>query len=126
MTTWCAVCNGQDGRGWTGDSARELEELTIRPGQTVSARVGVDRNGEKNRVEFGKDEAGRNLPHGAFVDNIGLNGLLIPENQTEREFFITAAPKVEPGRRQFHLQSNTPGKPTSRPIWLNILPALAQ
>ncbi len=104
--------------------ANELEELTIRPGQTVSARVSIVRNGEKNRVEFGKEDAGRNLPHGAFVDNIGLNGLLIPEDQFEREFFITAAPKVRPGRRQFHLQSTAPGKPTSRPVWLNVLPPL--
>ncbi|MEZ6076210.1 MAG: hypothetical protein R3C56_11235 [Pirellulaceae bacterium] len=52
---------------------------------------------------MGKEDSGRNLPHGAFVDNIGLSGLLIPEGQTQREFFITAAPKVAPGRRQFHL-----------------------
>lgn len=100
---------------------RELDQLDIQPGQTISARVLVERNGATSRIELGNDSAGRNLPHGAFVDNIGLNGLLIPEGQTEREFFITAAPKVAPGRRQFHLKSGTPGNPTSRPVWLNVV-----
>lgn len=98
-----------------------IEEIEIQPGQTVSAKLIVNRNGEKRRIGFGKEDAGRNLPHGAFVDNIGLNGLLIPEQQTEREFFITAAPKVKPGRRQFHLRSDTKNNPTSRPIWLNVV-----
>ncbi len=101
----------------------ELQELTIVPGQTVAARVVVERNGTESRIELGNESSGRNLPHGAFVDNIGLNGLLIPEGETEREFVITAAPKVAPGRRQFHLRSATSGNPTSRPIWLNVQPA---
>jgi WD40 repeat protein/mono/diheme cytochrome c family protein len=99
----------------------EVEELTIRPGETISARVVVERNRTDTRIELGKEDSGRNLPHGAFVDNIGLNGLLIPEGQMEREFYITAAPKVLPGRRQFHLKSATAGKPTSKPIWLHVL-----
>src|SRR5690606_7696679 len=68
------------------DGARELEVLEIRPGETISARVVVERNGTTSRIGFGKDDAGRNLPHGAFVDNVGLNGLLITEEQSEREF----------------------------------------
>jgi hypothetical protein len=105
------------------EPARELSEVTIRPGETIAARLVVDRHGTQGRIGFGKEDSGRNLPHGAFVDNIGLNGLLITEQQSEREFFITAAPKVLPGRRQFHLRSDTKGNPTSRPIWLNVLPA---
>ncbi len=101
----------------------ELETLRIAPGQTVSAVVAVERNGFAGRIEFGKDDSGRNLPHGAYVDNIGLNGLLITENADAREFFITLASKVRPGRRQFHLKSNTRGSPTSRPVWLEVLPA---
>ena len=100
---------------------RRIDQLTIRPGETISARIVVDRQGEKRRIGFGKDDSGRNLPHGAYIDNIGLNGLLIPEGETEREFFITAAPKVAPGRRQFHLRGDTQGKPSSRPIWLNVV-----
>ncbi|MFN3192624.1 MAG: c-type cytochrome domain-containing protein [Aureliella sp.] len=103
------------------DPTFELEELQIRPGETISAKILVQRRGEKNRISFGKEDSGRNLPHGAFVDNIGLNGLLIPETQAEREFFITAAPKLKPGRRQFHIRSETSGKPTSKPIWLHVV-----
>lgn len=98
-----------------------LTELTIHPGETISAKVVVERNGTESRIGFGKEDSGRNLPHGAYVDNIGLNGLLITEQQSEREFFITAAPKVQSGRRQFHLRGDTKGNPTSRPIWLNVV-----
>lgn len=105
----------------SSDRTSELKELPIRPGQTVSARVIVNRIDE-SPISFGKDDSGRNLPHGAYVDNIGLNGLLIPGGQTEREFFITAAEKLKPGRRQFHLQTESKGKATSPPIWLNVLP----
>lgn len=105
------------------DSQVEVDELVIRPGETVSALVRVERNGMESRISFGKEDSGRNLPHGAYVDNIGLSGLLITEVQSEREFFITAAKKVQPGRRQFHLRSETKNNPTSRPIWLTVLPA---
>jgi mono/diheme cytochrome c family protein len=100
----------------------ELSELTIRPGQTISARLRVERNGFEGGIGFGKEDSGRNLPHGAFVDNIGLNGLLIVEGQSEREFFITAAPKVKPGRYQFHFRTEIKDNPTSKPIWLNVVP----
>ncbi|MFM8702603.1 MAG: hypothetical protein ACKOHG_01830, partial [Planctomycetia bacterium] len=66
---------------------------------------------------------GRNLPHGVYVDNIGLNGLLIEEGRHEREFFITAAPKAPPGRRLFHLRTAVDGGQTSPPAVLNVLPA---
>ena len=108
------------------DSNREVEELSIRPGETISARILIQRQGVESRVSFGGDDSGRNLPHGAYVDNIGLNGLLIPEGQNEREFFITAAPKLQPGRRQFHLQNDSAGKATSRSLWLNVLPPQAK
>ncbi|MBX3420444.1 MAG: hypothetical protein KF752_02695 [Pirellulaceae bacterium] len=100
---------------------QEVDRLIIRPGQTISARVRIDRQGFAGPVSFGREDSGRNLPHGAFVDNIGLNGLLIPEEQIERELFITAAPKVKPGLRQFHFRTETSGNPTSRPIWLEVV-----
>lgn len=60
-------------------------ELTISPGQTISAIVRIRRKaGFNERVFFGALEAGRNLPHGVFVDNIGLNGLMIVKNAVER------------------------------------------
>lgn len=97
-------------------------ELTIRPGQTISARVKVVRNDFPGRIEFGKEGAGRSLPHGVFIDNLGLNGLLIVEGQDEREFFITAAPKAPPGRRLFHLRTTQADGHASAPAVLKVLP----
>jgi hypothetical protein len=96
-------------------------EVRIRPGQTISARVRADRRDFQGRIELGGDDSGRNLPHGVYVDNIGLNGLLIVEGQTEREFFITAARKVLPGERLFHLRATGDGGQCSQPVLLKIL-----
>jgi hypothetical protein len=98
-------------------------EFTIRPRQTISARVKIVRHDLPGPVALGKEGAGRNLPHGVFVDNLGLNGLLITDRETEREFFITAAPKAAPGRRLFHLATDADGGQASVPVWLNVLPA---
>lgn len=102
------------------ESGRPME-LLIRPGQTITARVRADRRDFKSRIELGGEDCGRNLPHGVYVDNIGLNGLLIVEDQTEREFFITAARKARPGTRLFHLRANGDGGQCSQPVLLRIL-----
>jgi hypothetical protein len=99
-------------------------EFTIRPGQTITAMVRVVRHDFQDRIDFGTVGAGRNLPHGAFIDNLGLNGLLVVEGQNEREFFITAAPKTAPGRRLFHLRAGPDGGQVSFPAVLNVLPAV--
>ena len=57
------------------------------------------------------------------MDNIGLNGLLIVEGQTEREFFITASPIAKPGTRRFHLRATADGGQVSKPAILHVLPA---
>jgi len=99
-------------------------EFTIRPGETITAKVAVARHDFKDRVEFGRDgDADRNLPHGVYVDNIGLSGLLVVEGETEREFFLTAAPKTRPGRRLFHLNTAAAGGQATPPAVLHVLPA---
>ena len=103
------------------DLNRELEELVIRPGETISASVVVSRGDHKGPISLGKEDAGRNLPHGCFVDNIGLNGLLITDDNSQREFFITAAKWLEPQERVFHLRSETKNNPTSRSIRLRVI-----
>jgi hypothetical protein len=95
-------------------------ELTIAPGETISARVRIRRNAFDARVPFGNEDAGRNLPHGLYVDNIGLNGLMIVEGQTEREFFITAAKWVPETTRTFHLRTTEDGGQCSQPVILHI------
>ena len=95
-------------------------EIVVAPGTTTSAKLRIERNENAGPVSFGNEDSGRNLPHGVFIDNIGLNGLLIPEGQTEREFYITVAPWVEPQTRYFHLRSQSAGNPTSIPIRVRI------
>lgn len=97
-------------------------ELTIRPGETIQATVRLERLKHSGIVSFGKSDAGRNLPHGVYVDNIGLNGLLLLADQSEREFFITASDIAEPGVSTFFLKSNVDGI-TSQPVTLRIVPA---
>ena len=102
------------------DDQGRLTELVIAPGQTITANVQVDRGEFDQRISFGGTESGRNFPHGVFVDNIGLNGLLIPEGQTERTFFITAAPTAEPTQRLFHLKAQIDGGLVSQAVWLRV------
>jgi WD40 repeat protein len=97
-------------------------EFTIRPGETITAKVLVDRGEFKEPIGFGSNAAAdRNLPHGVFVDNIGLNGLLVVEGESEREFFLTAAPMTRPGRRLFHLWTGAGGGQATLPVWLNVV-----
>jgi len=97
-------------------------EFSIRPGQTITARVKAERHDFPGRIELGGADSGRNLPYGVFVDNIGLNGLLIVEGQDEREFFITAAPVAKPCRRLCHLRATADGGQASLPVVINVLP----
>ncbi|HIL69070.1 MAG TPA: hypothetical protein EYG38_04380 [Verrucomicrobia bacterium] len=97
-------------------------EIKIRPGQTIQARVLIHRKDFNNRVGFGTADSGRNLAHGVYIDNIGLNGLLIIEDQTERTFFITAADWTLPSIRLFHIKTSDAGGHASWPVRVRILP----
>ncbi|MEM7385382.1 MAG: WD40 repeat domain-containing protein, partial [Verrucomicrobiota bacterium] len=107
-----------DSGPWSPDKPYEL---TIRPGETITARVKIHRRDFNARVGFGNEDSGRNFPHGVYVDNIGLNGLLIPEGETERQFFITAAKWVPPTRRTIHLRAAVEGNQASWPVILNVV-----
>jgi hypothetical protein len=89
-------------------------------GETARAYLKVERLDHTGLVEFGKEDSGRNMPHGVFVDNIGLNGLMLLEGQNEREFFITAAKWVPESSRPFYLKSNVDGGITTFPVMLHI------
>ncbi len=102
-------------------AADEIQEIVIRPGQTISTFIAVDRGKENDDVPYGKEDSGRNLPHGVFVDNVGLSGLVIKPGQNTREVFITAAPWVEPQVRPFHLKSTLKGTPTTKPIMIRVV-----
>ena len=113
------VTTNESGAARTGTTTDPLE-FTIAPGQTISARVRVKRDGFNSRVELGSHDAGRNLPHGVYVDNIGLNGLLIVEGQTEREFFITADDWVPETTKHFHIRTTAEKGIVSNPLILHV------
>ena len=91
-------------------------DLTIAPGQTISAMLKIQRNGHEDLVTFSVD----NLPHGVIVDNIGLNGVLIPKGQNEREIFLTAAKWVPETDRLCFAIENQVGRQTSTPVMLRV------
>lgn len=103
-----------------GADAVPLTELVIHPGETISANVVIERGDLQGDIAFGGDDSGRNLPHGCYVDNIGLSGLLIPAGQSVREFFITASPVAREQTRSFHLRANVDGNPTTAPIQIRV------
>lgn len=102
---------------WPGDAPLEL---TIAPGTTIAAQVFVERRGHEGGVPFGNEDSGRNLPHGVFIDNIGLNGLLVIEGRSERVFFITASKIAAEQSQYFHLKARVGGEPCSLPVLLHI------
>lgn len=99
--------------------AKNALELTIAPGETITAQVHIQRKGDFNgRIGF--EAISHNLPHGIIVDNVGLSGLLIVEGTTHRQFFLTAAKWVPEQTRLFFLRSREEGGQTSWPILLHV------
>lgn len=94
----------------------EPAELTIAPGTTITATLKVERNGFDDRISFDVD----NLPHGVIVDNLGLNGVLIPEGQTERQIFLTCAKWAPDLDRPFHAVASNAGAQASPPVMLHV------
>jgi WD40 repeat protein len=103
-----------------GTSSEGWPEYVIHPGETIMLNVVVERSEFSGEVGFGKEGAGRNLPFGSFVDNVGLNGLLILRDQTQREFFVTAVPWVPETTRTFHLNTGVEGGQASWPVVLHV------
>lgn len=95
-------------------------EIVIKPGQTITAKVRATRHDFKDRIELGKEDSGRNLPHGVYVDNLGLNGLLVVEGETERQFFLTAPKWVPDTVRPIFFRAKGDGGQAARPILLHI------
>lgn len=91
-------------------------ELTIAPGQTVPALLRIKRNGHEDLVTFFAE----NLPHGVIVADIGLNGVLIPKGENEREIFFNAARWVPEQDRLFYMIEQQADRQTSRPVVLKV------
>ena len=92
--------------------------IDVIPGRLTKAWLRVQRNGLKGRITFEVE----NLPHGVIVADIGLNGVLIPEDQSERMIFLRCAPWVMPSTRPCHARANEAGNATSSPVMVRVTP----
>ncbi|HET8549399.1 MAG TPA: hypothetical protein VFL57_15410 [Bryobacteraceae bacterium] len=78
----------------------ETREVTLEPGTAAQVKVAIARqNGFIGRVPMQV----RNLPPGVRVRDVGLNGVLVNENETERSFTIEALPVAQPIEQVFHV-----------------------
>jgi hypothetical protein len=91
-------------------------EITISPGQSIPAWLKVKRNGHDDLVTFTLE----GLPHGVIVDNIGLNGVLIPKDEERRQIFLTAAKWVPETDRLCFAEAKQAELPTSLPVLLHV------
>jgi hypothetical protein len=91
-------------------------EISVAPGGSVSAWIKIQRHGHDDLVTFTPE----NLPHGIIIDNIGLNGVLIPKDENRREIFLQAARWVPDTDRLFYVRSAEAGNPTSLPVLLHV------
>ena len=91
-------------------------ELIIAPGQTIPAWLKIRRNGHEDLVTFFAE----NLPHGVIVADIGLNGVLIPKGESERQIFFNADKWVPEQDRLFYMVEQQAGKQTSQPVLLKV------
>jgi hypothetical protein len=91
-------------------------EITLTPGRRTPAWLRIERNGHDDLVTFQVD----NLPHGVIVDDIGLNGVLIPKGENERQIFFYSERWVPETDRLAHAIENQAGKQTSLPVLVKV------
>lgn len=100
-----AVGSGGDGRA-----------ITVQPGGRVSALLKIQRFDHNDRVTFDLE----NLPFGVIVDDIGLNGILIPEGQSERRIFLLCAAWTPATERPAFARVREGPNPTSAPAVIRV------
>ncbi|MDG3006162.1 c-type cytochrome domain-containing protein [Paludisphaera mucosa] len=101
-------------------------EFAVEAGKTIMLKLVIDRIDFPGQALFGNEGAGRNLPFGTIVDNLGLNGLLVVEGQKERTFFVTADKTTPEQVRPFHLTTSVAGGVSSRPVLLRVVKPKAE
>jgi hypothetical protein len=97
-------------------------EITVMPGQSIPAWLTVKRNGHDDVITFSVE----GLPHGVIVDNIGLNGVLIPKGEDSRQIFLTAAKWVPDCDRFCFAKAVQADNQTSLPVLLHVRRTAAQ
>lgn len=90
--------------------ATDRPQVAIQPGKQVVMTARIERhNGFAGRVPVDV----RNLPHGVRVLDVGLNGVLINEQQTSRQFVLYCEPWVKPMTWTFYVGGTVEGGLTS-------------
>jgi hypothetical protein len=105
-----------DAPPFSRSDAEKPAEITIAPGEAVSAWVVLKRGSAKGALQFDVE----NLPHGVVVDNLGLNGITLLEGQDAGEIFIKAAPWVPETDRLVFAVSRESGKQASLPVLVHV------
>ncbi|MCH2596385.1 MAG: hypothetical protein MKZ95_11370 [Pirellulales bacterium] len=95
-------------------------EFTIHPGENIVVRLSIKRNGGEEVIQFGKGDVGHNLPHGVYVDNIVLNGVVVIPDSSERVVYITADDWVTEQTRTFFLATTNLGNQATWPVTLHV------
>ncbi len=81
-----------------------VKEIDLAPGGRAQIPVSVVRaNGFRGRVPLEV----LNLPPRVEVPNVGLNGVLINENETERTITVEALPSAAPGEQTIYVAART-------------------
>jgi Bacterial pre-peptidase C-terminal domain len=91
-------------------------EITVIPGQTVPAWLKVKRNGHEDLITFSIE----GLPHGVIVDNIGLNGVLIPKGEDARQIFLNTEKWVPDLDRFCFAKAAQAENQTSLPVLVHV------
>lgn len=99
----------------SGDPAH-VPEITVAPGEFTPARLWVQRNDFKKDVTFEAD----NLPHGVIIADIGLSGVFIAADQSERQIFLHTAPWVEDQDRLCYIRVKLVPVLTSIPVMIHV------
>ena len=100
------------------------KKIAISPEGEAQMTLGVERfNGFKGRVLFRIQD----LPYGVRPVNVGLNGVMIAENETERTFTLECRSFVKPVLRRVLavgiVEALVPTEHPSEPVLLEVVGA---
>lgn len=102
--------------GWMPQDPAKPWELAIAPGEILPMWLVARRAGAKGALRFDVE----NLPHGVIVDNLGLNGITLLDDQEQGEIFIKAAPWVRDQECLAYTMCRDAGKQASLPFVLKV------
>jgi len=101
----------------------DSREVSLEPGKEATVTLHIQRqNGFKGRVPCDV----KNLPPGVRVVNVGLNGVLVTEDQSSRTFTLRAEDWAQPVEQPIYVvatvESNSPTMHPSAPVLLQVAP----